>query len=217
MREALHHMALIKPILGEGDRAAELLAEAESHYLKTLKAFKRLRGQLGTEADMPDVWPAGSLVVLLDRSLTQLDFASSARGSDLIVRAGPAIRPVDDPSFVERSLTVEGLGLRPYAPAHLKARKSGGDIRLSWIRRTRIDGDIWADGDVPLGEAAERYRVRVLDGEVVVREVETAAPEFTYAAAAQAADAVVGPLRIEVAQVSDRFGPGEFARIEIDD
>ena len=42
MREALHHMALIKPISGEGDRAAELLAEAESHYLKTLKAFKRL-------------------------------------------------------------------------------------------------------------------------------------------------------------------------------
>lgn len=42
MREALHHMALIAPISGEGDRAADLLAEAETHYKKMLRAFEAL-------------------------------------------------------------------------------------------------------------------------------------------------------------------------------
>lgn len=35
-------MILITPELGEGDRAADLLEEAEAHYNKTLKAFRAL-------------------------------------------------------------------------------------------------------------------------------------------------------------------------------
>ena len=107
-----------------------------------------------------------------------------------------------------------GVGLRPYPPAHLAVgRLASGDISLGWVRRTRIDGDSWQGADVALGEATELYHLRVRAGGAVVREFWPREPRVTYAAADQAADGVVGPLVFEVAQVSDRFGPGPYGRI----
>ena len=175
----------------------------------------RLRGQLGTDALIPAAWPIGSVVVLLNGALGQLDLPASSRGLARTWRVGPAARPVDDASYVEEVRAFDGVGLRPYAPAHLRAVENGGDLDVSWVRRTRIDGDLWGAGDVPLGEASEAYLLRVTDGTSVVREVSLSAPAWTYSAAMQAADAISGNFSVEVAQVSDRFGPGLFRRIEI--
>jgi hypothetical protein len=92
----------------------------------------------------------------------------------------------------------------------------GGGIDLSWIRRTRIDGDRWDGLDVPLGEATEQYLVRVIAGGSVRREEQTSVPFWTYSSVARAADGVTGAFDVEVAQISDRFGPGLKARIGID-
>jgi hypothetical protein len=124
---------------------------------------------------------------------------------------------VDDPSYVEKVLAFQGVGLRPYAPAHLRAVAVGGDLALGWVRRTRIDGDSWEGIEVPLGEAAESYLLRIRDAGGVVREEVLSQPTFTYTAAMRSADAPGTPFTIEVAQLSDRFGAGPFARIEIDD
>ena len=41
------------------------------------------------------------------------------------------------------------------------ARNAGGDLTITWVRRTRFGG-VWADGvDVPLNEESERYEVDV--------------------------------------------------------
>src|SRR5699024_8572157 len=40
----------------------------------------RLRGQAGTDAEMPLIWPEGSLVVVLDAAVEQLPLAPSTRG-----------------------------------------------------------------------------------------------------------------------------------------
>ncbi len=40
-------------------------------------------------------------------------------------------------------------------------------------------------------------------------------PDWTYAAADQVADGVSAPFTIEVAQISDSFGPGPFESVEI--
>ncbi|TMV77205.1 hypothetical protein FGG78_27495, partial [Thioclava sp. BHET1] len=89
-----------------------------------------------------------------------------------------------------------GIGLRPYAPCHLRAeRRASGDFALSWIRRTRIDGDSWQGLDVPLGEAQEAYLLRVRVGGEIRREVTLAAPGWTYDAAMQQADGALGPFR----------------------
>ncbi|NKX46312.1 baseplate multidomain protein megatron [Roseicyclus persicicus] len=177
----------------------------------------RLRGQQGTDGVMPELWPEGSLFVLLDGAPVQIDLPPAARGLARHYRIGPARRSVDDPSYVERVAAFAGVGLRPYAPAHLRATPTGGDLYLSWIRRTRIDGDSWEGIEVPLGEAAESYLLRVTDAGGPRREATLAAPAFTYTAAMRAGDGTQSPFTIEVAQLSDRFGPGPFARIEIDD
>jgi hypothetical protein len=177
----------------------------------------RLRGQQGTDGVMPEVWPEGSLFVLLDGAPGQIDLPLAARGLARHYRIGPARRSVDDPSYVEKVLAFQGVGLRPYAPAHLRAQAVAGDLALTWVRRTRIDGDSWEGIEVPLGETLESYLLRVVDAGGLRREVTLAAPAFTYTTAMRASDGTAAPFTIEVAQLSDRFGPGPFARIEIDD
>ena len=119
---------------------------------------------------------------------------------------------------MHRDLAFDGIGLRPYAPVHLRAPRVGAGREISWIRRTRIDGDSWQGTEVPLGEDVESYILRVRDtGGVLQREAAIGAPGFSYSDAMRASDGVAAPYTIEVAQVSARFGPGPFARIEIND
>lgn len=172
----------------------------------------RLRGQLGTDALMPQVWPTGSYVVLLDGVPQQISLAASLRRVSRHYRIGPARRPVGDPSYTHEEHAFDGNGLRPYSPAHLRGRWAGGDLELSWIRRTRIDGDSWDLAEVPLAEAREDYLVRIADDSGVLREASVSTPAFAYTAAMQAADGAGAELTVEVAQVSDIYGPGLFAR-----
>ncbi len=110
---------------------------------------------------------------------------------------------------------------RVLASGHMPRRICGHRPRrgltLSWVRRSRIDGDSWEGIEVPLGESAEAYLLRVVDAAGLRREVTLGTPAFTYTGAMRASDGTTAPFTIEVAQMSDRFGPGPFARITIDD
>ncbi len=176
----------------------------------------RLRGQLGTDAVMPAVWPAGSMVVLLDGSLPQIDLPTSARGLSRHYRIGPALLGYDRPEYIHLEATAEGIGLRPYAPVHLSGAVSGDVHAFAWVRRTRIDGDLWTNGDVPLGEAEERYAVRIVQGGTLRHEASVTAPAWQWGAAERSAAGVTGAYAMEVAQLSDRFGPGPFRRMDFD-
>lgn len=176
----------------------------------------RLRGQLGSDALMPAAWPVGSTFVLLDAAPRQIELALSSRGLSRHYRTGPAQRPYDDPVYVHQQHAFNGIGLRPYAPVHLNAARDGaGDLAVSWVRRTRIDGDSWQSVEVPLGEADESYLIRVLDGEAILRELTVSAASWTYLAADQAVDGLVAPFNLDIAQISDSFGPGLFRRLEV--
>lgn len=206
--------------IGDGTGDWEVLQFARADLLgERVWALSRLlRGQAGTEAAMPPVWPAGSRVVLLDGGPVQFPIPQPLVGVDRIYRFGPARRPPDDRSYREVVRSFRGVGLRPYAPVRLRARRPGpGALELAWTRRTRIDGDRWDGPDVPLGETSERYLVRVLSGGTVRREREVTVPFFAYGPAERSADGVTGAFAVEVAQISDRFGPGLKARIWIDE
>ena len=176
----------------------------------------RLRGQQGTDGVMPAQWPPGSTVVLMDRAPEQIDLPGSVRGMAHRYRIGPASRPVSDPSYTEVTRAFDGVGLRPYAPAHLRLRPlAGGDLGISWVRRTRIEGDSWQGYEVPLGEEFERYRLRFLGGDGALRrEIEIGQPQWTYTATQQAQDGLDGGLSVTVAQISALFGPGPEASID---
>jgi hypothetical protein len=102
---------------------------------------------------------------------------------------------------------------------HLRARRdAAGNFAVGWVRRTRVDGDSWSSVEVPLGELRERYLLRVVKGTAIAREVTVSQSDWFYAVADQAADTVLGtPFEIHVAQLSDAFGAGPFARISIND
>jgi hypothetical protein len=171
----------------------------------------RLRGQFGSDGAMPADWPVGSRFVLLDGVPRQIGLTSAQRGLSLTWRWGPALRPIGDPSWRSREIAFQGNGLRPYSVCHLRGTAlASGATDVAWTRRTRIDGDLWGSGDVPLGEASEAYLVQVLASGTIRREVRTTVPRWTYAATDKANDGVTGDWLVRVAQLSDRFGPGPF-------
>ena len=187
------------------------LVDESTYLLKT-----RLRGQLGSDTVIPDAWPAGSWVVILDSNVEQIDLPASARNVARHYRIGPARRGLEDSSYRHLISAFPGVGLKPYAPVHLGAETLGnGDIRFDWVRRTRIEGDGWDLAEVPLGEESETYQIRVLEQGKVLREVTVTSPEWIYQASDQEDDAVELPFSVEIAQVSARFGPGDYRAIEI--
>lgn len=205
--------------VGDGSAATwEVMQFAEAQIVApdTYEVSMRLRGQLGTDAVMPEVWPVGSTVVLLDLALTQIDLPLSARGLARYYRIGIAARGLDDPNVTTRVKAFDGIGLRPYGVAHLRAAVDGvGTVTLGWKRRTRISGDSWQAAEVPLGEEREAYLVRIVQASAVRAEYTVTSAAFAYSAAMRALDGVSGAYEVQVAQVSVLFGPGPFRSLEL--
>lgn len=190
-------------------RDAELIAPGR--YLLT----HRLRDQLGSDAVGPAIWPEGSWVVLLNGAPAQIELARNLRRVAQTYRVGPARRGYDDPSYEEFIHAFDGNGLRPYRPVHLRAVSASGGIDVSWIRRTRLDGDDWDLPDVPLAEDVESYTVRITRNGGVVREEIATSQNFSYSSSAMGADGLTGAFEIAVAQNSARYGPGPFATLAV--
>ena len=177
----------------------------------------RLRGQAGSDGIMPDEWPIGSYVVLLNAAVRQIPLLASHRGITKHYRVGSAAKGYDDTDASHHVLSFRGNGLRPYRVGHLRSLiASNGNIGISWIRRTRVDGDSWESYEVPLGEGAETYEVTVKSAAGAVLRAEiVSTPNYVYSVTAQFHDGATRPLFIEVVQISDSFGPGPTTRIEV--
>jgi hypothetical protein len=111
-----------------------------------------------------------------------------------------------------------GRDMMPYAPVHVAAALSGGDIVLTWNRRARVNGAIRDGTDViPVGESSEAFQVDIYDGAgtSVLRTLTTATETVTYPAASITADFGSTPasLNAKVFQMSATVGRG-FARLD---
>ena len=184
-------------------QSAELIGE-RSYRLSLL-----LRGRSGSGPEMMALRPEGQRFVLLDEAVVQpqLSLAQAALAQEW--RIGPAQY---DLGRAQTSISHRGkrLGLRPLSPCHLRAVRQGGDVLIRWIRRSRFDSDDWGEGDVPLGEERESYRVDILNGAVLKRRVSVTEPSCLYPASQVAADfgAGVQPITLCIQQISTLFGPG---------
>ena len=190
-------------------RDAELVSEGR------WRVSHRLRGQAGTDGIGPGLWPVGSYVVLLDGGPAQIGLKALQRGLERHFRIGPALHAYDHTTYSHLVQSFDGNGLRPYRPAHLRVSEAGADLVVGWTRRTRIDGDGWDLPEVPLGEDTEAYRVQIRQEGVVLRDVAVSSASWIYSAAEQSADGVTGSYTVAVAQVSERFGPGPFAELDL--
>ena len=174
-----------------------------------------LRGQRGTDVLSSAPIAAGARIVVLDDGVVALPLDSAERGLARTWRVGPATADISDPAYVELTGAFAGAGLRPFAPAHLRARRAGGDLAVRWVRTTRVGGGDFAAVEVPLGEEREAYRVSIRQGTAVLRTAEVTAPAFDYTAAMQAADGAVESVTIGVAQLSTSYGYGPERRIDV--
>ena len=200
--------------LDHGDGAFEIVqfVDAALQGDGSWRLATLLRGQGGTEFLSANAVPAGARLVIFNQALLPFDATQFQAGADYIWRAGPSGLPPENASYQSASFIYNRIAMRPLSPVHLRVRESGGDIQLSWTRRTRIGGDDWAALDVPLGEVEERYQVQIIANGIVLREEETTAPSYLYSAAAQGADwAGLAPgtqITIAIGQVSQSYGVG---------
>ncbi len=169
-----------------------------------------LRGQGGTEAAMRASVAAGAPFVVLNAAVARLDLTASEIRLPYNWRIGPASRDIADASYVATEHTFLGLGIKPLSPVHVRGVRSGGDVAITWVRRTRTGGDAWEVPEVPLGEDSEAYEVDILDGANVVRTLTCATPEVTYVSADQVADfgSEQPSYDIRVYQMSASYGRG---------
>ncbi|KIZ47032.1 MULTISPECIES: glycoside hydrolase/phage tail family protein [Rhodopseudomonas] len=192
-------------------------AHAELVDGHTYRLSRLLRGQAGSEAAIGDPLPAGATFVLLDRNLVTLAQGLDALGRTMQLRIAASNRSHDDASAVAITVTPGATALMPLAPVHLAAIRKADGVHISWIRRSRIDGDGWGV-EVPLGEEIEAYRLEILSGGGgVSRAIACAAPQALYAAADEIADfgAPQPSLRLRVSQISATVGAGFPADITV--
>ncbi len=186
-----------------GDNAALLgdeivqFGRAEALGGGRFRLSRLLRGRHGTE------WAGGlheageRFVLLASTDLRQIMAPLPALGTETALMA----RGTGDGAEAAQAVCrVSGEALRPPSPVHLTAHRAGGDLQLSWVRRSRV-GWSWLDGtDAPLGEEREAYRVTIA-GAAFQREWEVTAAGFTYTQAMQGDDGASLPLAVRVEQL----------------
>lgn len=85
-----------------------------------------------------------------------------------------------------------------------------GNLTISWIRRTRINGDWKPYTDVPLGEAIEAYEVDIILNEKILRTISINKPQAIYTASQQIDDfgKVQASIKVRIYQISEVYGRG---------
>jgi hypothetical protein len=194
------------------DGAWEVLQFANAELIgeNTYRLSRFLRGQAGSEWTMGDPLPAGAAFVLLDEHVVPVARGLDALERTMHLRIVVAGRDHGDPASVAMQMTPQAIALRPLSPVNPRARRNDDGVLLSWICRTRRDGDSWAAGEVPLGEDREGYEVDVLDGAAVKRTLRADAPSVLYPTADEIADfgAPQALLSIRIVQMSATVGRG---------
>ncbi|WP_377275665.1 glycoside hydrolase/phage tail family protein [Rhizobium sp. R86522] len=161
--------------------------EAEEVAVGRFRLTGLLRGLGGTEDAVVAGAAAGAEVVALDEAVRPLGLGNAERGAaqNWILEPMGLVTELSGPHVFAGGLRAE----TPLSPVHAKVlRQAAGDLSISWIRRSRIEADAWTDGEVPLDEAQERYRLEILDGGTVLRVAEVTEPAWTYAVADELAD-----------------------------
>jgi hypothetical protein len=184
--------------------SAELLAPA------TYRLGGLLRGLAGSAAEMLPQRPAGQRLILLNAAVVQPAVTLAEAGLQSTWRIGPQHLDHGHSTYVETTTPGCLKALRPLAPVRLKGQADAAGVILSWIRQTREGGDSWDLADVPVGEATEHYRLTILDGVAVKRNLDTTTDTYLYSTADMLADfgALPNSFTARVAQVSAVFGEG---------
>lgn len=205
-REAMLLDETVNAVLIGGEIVRFRLAALVSTGVYLLSGL--LRGQRGTEWAMA-THSAGERVVLLGGALRRVHSQTSELGLERQIK-GVTLGGILS-SGVPQGFVDTGVALKPFSPANPRALADGADLVVAWQRRTRHSYQYGgASPVVPVGEAVEAYRVRVLSGATVLRSDTITVPLYRYSADMQSTDGVASgvALTFEICQLSAITGPG---------
>ncbi|MBU6167357.1 MAG: hypothetical protein KGQ52_14690 [Alphaproteobacteria bacterium] len=155
-----------------------------------------LRGRRGSEWAVAGHAVGEDFVLLDPDALLALPLPLERLGEPIL------LRPVGlgDAGALPLAVPVGAGGIRPLAPVHLAARRTGGLLDCRWIPASRA-GFGWPDfTDVPLGERSPAWRVQLADaGGITLAEAEVTEPRWQGPAPS-------GPCRLAVAQLGLTLG-----------
>ena len=171
-----------------------------------------LRGQAGSEAEMLPLRPIGQNFILLNGAVVQPEMSLNEAGLEATWRLGPAQFDYGNPAYLELTYAGQLKSLRPLRPAQIKMAAGAGGFNISWIRRTRIDGDLWELAEVPLGEATEQYRLEIYAGSTLKRSLILSGPNYFYSSADFTTDFGGSPaaVKLRIVQMSATTGAGDI-------
>ena len=178
----------------------------------TVRGF--LRGRRGSEYVMGS-HAIGDRFVLVDTStMIRVADTSASIGLPRLYRAVSSGLSTATP----QSFTNTGAGLKPYAVVHVSGgRYADGSVLISWVRRSRTNGE-WRDGvEVPLSETSEAYELEIWNSARTTRLRALSgisSPSVVYSAAQQVTDfgSLQGAIAVSVFQLSSVVGRGYEAR-----
>lgn len=166
-----------------------------------------LRGRRGTEWAMSE-HTAGERFVLADVSTWRRVYMDSSEiGLERLYKAvslGGTLASAPTIAF-----TNNAVGLEPYSPTHITGtHEDDGDIKIDWIRRTRVGGS-WRDYvDTPISEDSELYDVEVYSDPSYLTLLRTVSsltsPTMTYTNAQQITDSGSPPASAYYVKVFQR-------------
>ncbi|WP_236547502.1 glycoside hydrolase TIM-barrel-like domain-containing protein [Brevundimonas sp. G8] len=151
---------------------------------------------------------------VIDRPMRTRDALEPLLAAFDVCRVGPAGAAPGGAGFSETAYVSRGVHDRPWSPCGLAVAADEDGLTIRWTPRVRLFGDGW-DGE-PAAVDPMRFRLRVLDGGVLVRTMELEGSSASYDAADLAVDfpeGVKAGARIAVAQWGEGFGWGVEAEI----
>lgn len=186
-------------------RSAVLIAE------NTYRLSGLLRGRFGTEHHIKGHVPGERFVHIHEDTVEKITAPGADWFKPYVYRYGSARYGVLHESYRQESVTIHANGSVPLAPCHVEGTRTGsGDLTLTWVRRTRGDGDMKDYTDVPLNETAERYECCIVKDGSEIRTFAVSAPRAVYTAVEQTADfgSVQSAVCVRVYQISEARGRG---------
>lgn len=174
----------------------------------TYTLSRLLRGRRGTEGAMTGHVADETFVLLSGAPFVPATVADM--GIERLYRITPT---GGDPSG-SVPFTIAGASARPFSPVAVAgSRNGGGDLTITWIRRSRIGTELPNSGDIPLDEPSEKYEVDILDGPDVVRTISVTAPTASYTGAQQTTDfgAPQPSINVRIYQIGQLVGRGTAA------
>ena len=109
--------------------------------------------------------------------------------------------------------TPNAYNLRPFAPCFIRCSFDGSDnLDIQWCRRTRSIVELLTELPIPLSEETEAYEIDIMDGEDVLRTIESAEQSCQYSAAQQTADGLTpgDSVTVRVYQISAIVGRSKY-------